>query len=186
MEVSSKMKSEEMSAENKGFRLLMLVLILAALPLIHDALIGVCAASPVWSDMCNETGDNYIKWVWTGSDVSVYVDGELKASNYNLEYWIASNLNPRERHRIDIIAGETHLYNEAETLCRLETFYLLAFLAAILMLLTTVSVLFGITAFLVSLQGLYTLNSSVGQNSPILNILFGLLIVFSCLMMAFS
>ena len=51
----------------------------------------------------NEVGATWVRWDWNHTNVSVYVDGVLQEDDYNLEFFILTDLNPNERHRIDVV-----------------------------------------------------------------------------------
>ena len=62
----------------------------------------------------NETGTTYINWTWgnISEPQSVYVDGILKINNgTSLGYYVLTNLQPNEEHRIDVYSNTTWLYN---------------------------------------------------------------------------
>lgn len=53
-------------------------------------------------NISSDVGAYYIEWSWNFTNASVYVDGVLIADNTNLGFYILSNLNPGEKHRVDV------------------------------------------------------------------------------------
>ena len=105
------------------------------------ALCLVLFASPVLGaeNITSGVGSYYIMWNWNGSvfgsDTVVSVDGSVVDLGDNVTFYILSNLNPGETHRIDIYNKTSFVFESSvnTTLKSLHQIFLIIGLVLVLM-----------------------------------------------------
>lgn len=118
------------------------------------------------SNITAEIGSRYIKWSWISSGtVAVYIDGKF-VTNTVLNYYILSDLNPRETHTIALCSPSGAVYADStdRTFYPEILFYIIFLLAGMLLfaeILVTlmkqkmIGIVLGAMAFIMAIFGFY-------------------------------
>ena len=69
-------------------------------------------ASP---EITNKTGETWIEWDWNFINTTVYVDGKLKINDSDIGYYLLSDLQSNEVHKITLIDNDNSTTLEQET-----------------------------------------------------------------------
>lgn len=105
--------------ENKKFIGLFLVI----LGIISIFVLPITSASEI-ENLSAEVGTNFIKWTWNYNETStatIYIDGMKKVNETELDYFILSDLNPREMH--SIVLANTSNNSDIYAMDSQQTFY---------------------------------------------------------------
>ena len=128
--------------------------------------IVLSAATGGASNITAEIGSRYIKWSWISSGtVAVYIDGKF-VTNTTLNYYILSDLNPREAHTIALCSPSGAVYDTSSdrTFYPEILFYIIFLLAGMLlfaeiitafMVQKIIAIVLGTMAFIMGIFGFY-------------------------------
>ena len=128
--------------------------------------IVLSAATGGATNITSEIGSRYIKWSWISSGtVAVYIDGKF-VTNTTLNYYILSDLNPREAHTIALCSPSGIVYDSSSdrTFYPEILFYIIFLLAGILlfaeiitafMVQKIIGIVLGTMAFIMGIFGFY-------------------------------
>ena len=145
--------------ENKKFIGLFLVI----LGIISIFVLPITSASEI-ENLSAEVGTNFIKWTWNYNETStatIYIDGMKKVNETELDYFILSDLNPREMH--SIVLTNTSNNSDIYAMDSQQTFYppyifaiLLTFMLVFLMVTLFIQdslkvIMFGTISFVLGL-----------------------------------
>jgi len=128
--------------------------------------IVLSAATGGASNITAEIGSRYIKWSWNSSgSVAVYIDG-IFVTNTTLNYYILSDLNPRETHTIALCSPSGAVYDSSSdrTFYPEILFYIIFLLAGLLLIAEVIvtfmpqkmiGIVLGALAFIMGIFGFY-------------------------------
>jgi len=152
--------------KNKGMKMKKSFVGLLAIFLILYLIPISTSAAPI-ENLTAEVGSTYINFTWDfneTSSASIYIDGIL-IGNTTLNYYILSDLNPRENHRITLVnnTNPSEIYGSltARTFYPPVLFYIIlifaiAFLILELLLKNEIIVLvLGVLSFILNILGFY-------------------------------
>jgi len=109
------MMNLQMAENRKIFVFLLVIISIFMLPIV--------SASEI-ENLSAEVGTNFIKWTWDYNEtttVSIYIDGIKKVNETELDYFILSDLNPREIHAIALVNVSNN--SEIYAMDSQQTFY---------------------------------------------------------------
>ena len=66
-------------------------------------------------EITNKTGETWIEWDWNFINTTVYVDGKLKINDSDIGYYLLSDLQSNEVHKITLIDNDNSTTLEQET-----------------------------------------------------------------------
>lgn len=131
---------------------------------LHNIVLS--AATGGASNITAEVGSRYIKWNWVSTGiVAVYIDGEF-VTNTILNYYILSDLNPREAHTIALCNPSGAVYDSSNdrTFYPEILFYIIFLLAGLLLIAEVIvtfmpqkiiGIVLGTLAFIMGIFGFY-------------------------------
>ena len=115
------MMNLQMAENRKIFVFLVILGITTIFTLIFT--LPIASASEI-ENLSAEVGTNFIKWTWNYNEtttVSIYIDGVKKINETELDYFILSDLNPREIHAIALVNVSNN--SEIYAMDSQQTFY---------------------------------------------------------------
>jgi len=125
-----------------------------------------CSAAPI-ENLTAEVGSTYINFTWeyNGTDsAAVYIDGIL-IGNTSLNYYILSDLNPRENHRITLVnvsdPGDVYDSLTARTFYPPVLFYIILIFAIGFLIIELLHknellvLVFGVLSFMLNILSFY-------------------------------
>lgn len=115
------MMNLQMAENRKIFVFLVILGITTIFTLIFT--LPIVSASEI-ENLSAEVGTNFIKWTWNYNEtttVSIYIDGVKKINETELDYFILSDLNPREIHAIALVNVSNN--SEIYAMDSQQTFY---------------------------------------------------------------
>jgi len=115
------MMNLQMAENRKIFVFLVILGITTIFTLIFT--LPIVSASEI-ENLSAEVGTNFIKWTWNYNEtttVSIYIDGIKKVNETELDYFILSDLNPREIHAIALVNVSNN--SEIYAMDSQQTFY---------------------------------------------------------------
>ena len=125
-----------------------------------------CSAAPI-ENLTAEVGSTYINFTWEYNETdsaAVYIDGILMG-NTSLNYYILSDLNPRENHRIALVnasdPGDVYDSLTARTFYPPVLFYIILIFAVGFLIIELLHknellvLVFGVLSFMLNILGFY-------------------------------